>query len=177
MYRRPALSASQAEVCPADHVSSTFLPVISFQRLTTIKFCNSSVLITIQNAGGGSRGSSGNQQLTNCSKLSHHLDSLCFHALTHCPICKPFVLTTLQQWGGCEGLFSVQTFQRGTFKRILLRVGAVGAVFLELVVERLQANAEKFGGARLVVAGGAERLQDEFALHGVNGSAHGEFDG
>src|SRR5690348_8516940 len=28
---------------------------------------------------------------------------LCFQALTHCPICKPSVLMTLQQWGGCVG--------------------------------------------------------------------------
>src|SRR5579859_8059987 len=27
----------------------------------------------------------------------------CFHQLTNCPICKPFVLKTLQQWGGVVG--------------------------------------------------------------------------
>ena len=43
------------------------------------------------------------QSLTNCSALSPHADFLCFHALAHCPIYNPFVLMTLQQWGGCGG--------------------------------------------------------------------------
>src|SRR5437879_935065 len=57
---------------------------------------------------------------------------------------------------------------------MLLGVGAVGAVFLELVVERFQADAEKFGGARLIVSRGAEGLQDEFPFHGIHGGAHGK---
>jgi len=79
------------------------LTLVCFQRLTTVKFCNPSVLITIQIAGGGGRGSSRNQQLTSSSTLPPHFDSLCFHALTHCPICKPFVLITLQQYPGVVG--------------------------------------------------------------------------
>ena len=46
------------------------------------------------------------RQLTNRSKLSPHFDSLCFHRLTHCPICKSFVFSTIQQWGGCVGSLS-----------------------------------------------------------------------
>src|SRR5690242_18522894 len=33
-----------------------------------------------------------------------HLHFLCFHALTHCPICKSLVLMTLQQYPGVVGL-------------------------------------------------------------------------
>ena len=103
MSRRAALSAFQAEVCPADDRSSTSSPLICSQQLPAIKFCNSFLLITIQNAAGGGRGSSRNQQLTNRPKLSPLSGSLCFHALTHCPICNFFVFKTLQQWGGCVG--------------------------------------------------------------------------
>ena len=62
-------------------------------------------------------------------------------------------------------------------KAILLGVGAVGAVFLELVVEGFQADAEKFGGARFVVSRGAERLENEFALHGVHHGANKKLNG
>ena len=34
---------------------------------------------------------------------SPHPGFLCFHALTNRPICRLFVLITLQQWGGCIG--------------------------------------------------------------------------
>ena len=37
---------------------------------------------------------------TNCSKFSPLAASLCFQRLTHCPICKPFALITLQQYPG-----------------------------------------------------------------------------
>lgn len=43
------------------------------------------------------------QQLTNCPRISPPLASLCFQALTHCPICKPFVFRTLQQYRGVVG--------------------------------------------------------------------------
>src|SRR6266566_78090 len=59
----------------------------------------------------------------------------------------------------------------------LLRFRAIAAVFFELVVQRLQADPQQFRGARLVVTRGAERLQDEFAFHGVHGGAHGKLDG
>src|SRR5690348_4811063 len=59
----------------------------------------------------------------------------------------------------------------------LLGVGAVGAVFLELVVEGLQADTEQFGGASLVVSRSTEGLQNEFALHGVHGGADGKLNG
>ena len=36
---------------------------------------------------------------------------LCFQQLTNCPICKPFILITMQQWGGCGGTpFSIFSF-------------------------------------------------------------------
>ena len=63
--------------------------------------------------GGGIRGSYKNsktlpgfsarpnfQSLTNCSQLSSLFGFLCFHALTHCPICNPFVFMTLQPYRG-----------------------------------------------------------------------------
>ena len=40
------------------------------------------------------------QSLTNCSLLSPLFGFLCFHALTHCPICNPFVLMALQPYRG-----------------------------------------------------------------------------
>ena len=40
------------------------------------------------------------QQLAHCSHFSPPLRLLCFHALTHCPICNPFVLNAIQQ---CRG--------------------------------------------------------------------------
>ena len=50
---RTVFSTSQSEARPAADRPSTFLRLICFQQLTTVKLCNSSVLITIQNAGGG----------------------------------------------------------------------------------------------------------------------------
>ena len=40
------------------------------------------------------------QQLTHCFRPSPHGGSLCFHEVTHCPICKPFLLIMLQQYPG-----------------------------------------------------------------------------
>jgi len=48
------------------------LTLFSFQQVTTVNFCNSSVLITIRIAGGGGRGSSRNQQHTSCSTSRRH---------------------------------------------------------------------------------------------------------
>ena len=93
---------------------------LCFQSLTTINFCNLCVLITIQNTRRGVRGASRNQQLTNCSKLSPHFDSLCFHTLTYCPISKPFVLITLQQWGGVGGCGS-PSLRPSSFPHSVLR--------------------------------------------------------
>jgi hypothetical protein len=40
------------------------------------------------------------QQLTNSPDNSLPVGSLCFHILTHCPICNSFVLISLQQYRG-----------------------------------------------------------------------------
>lgn len=69
---------------------ATRLPGLSFQSLPTIKFCNPFLLTMIRIAGGGYR-------VTLPSPLPRFL---CFHALTHCPICKSFLLIMLQQWVG-----------------------------------------------------------------------------
>ena len=53
MARRPALSASQAELRLAEGRSPTFLPALCFQRLTTVKLCNSFILMTIRIARRG----------------------------------------------------------------------------------------------------------------------------
>ena len=53
MLARRALPASSPETRPAHARLSRTLPALSFQRVTTVKFCNPCVLITIQNAGGG----------------------------------------------------------------------------------------------------------------------------
>src|SRR5712692_10293270 len=53
--RRPVLFLSSVGVQPVPlppACSSNTLPLLSFQSLTTIKFCNSFVLPFIQNAGG-----------------------------------------------------------------------------------------------------------------------------
>src|ERR1700740_1631610 len=34
-----------------------------------------------------------------CRRFSPHPGFLCFHALTNCPIYKPFVFLSIQQWG------------------------------------------------------------------------------
>lgn len=39
--------------------------------------------------------------------LSPHSFLLCSHTLTHCPICKRFVLITLQQYGGAPNFFPI----------------------------------------------------------------------
>src|ERR1043165_3033059 len=49
--------------------------------------------------------------------------------------------------------------------------GDARVVFLQLVVQRLEADAEDFGGARLVVVGGFERLPDEEHLGLLDGRA------
>ena len=46
------------------------------------------------------------QSLTNCPRLFINLESLCFHALTKCPICKPFVLITIRNARGGGGSYS-----------------------------------------------------------------------
>jgi hypothetical protein len=51
--RRPALSTSSLAFRPFSMSPSNSWPVLYFQSLPTIKFCNSFLLITIQNAGGG----------------------------------------------------------------------------------------------------------------------------
>src|SRR5215472_18360636 len=58
-----------------------------------------------------------------------------------------------------------------------LGVGAVAAVFFQFVVKSFEADAEEFRGAGFVVPGGAERLQNELAFHGVDGGADGKLDG
>src|SRR5579859_1846949 len=91
---------------------------------------------------------------------------------------NPFVFTLFKKlpgWGG--QLFPLWNSESWQACQTLLRFGAVRAVFLEFVVEGLQADAEEFCGARFVVARGAERLQDEFALHSVHGGANGKLDG
>src|SRR5262249_23098109 len=62
-------------------------------------------------------------------------------------------------------------------KAILLGVGTVGTVFLKLVMEGFQADAEKFGGAHFVVSRDAERLENEFALHDIHRGADRKLDG
>ena len=50
------------------------------------------------------------------------------------------------------------------------------SVLLQLIVQRLEADAENFGGAGFVVVGGFESLEDEHALGVVDGGAHFELD-
>src|SRR5690348_10465937 len=50
---------------------------------------------------GGGRASS--RALSLANRNSPLAAVLCFQRLTHCPICKPFVLITLQQWGEWVG--------------------------------------------------------------------------
>src|SRR5262245_24173902 len=60
--------------------------------------------------------------------LPPHSRVLCFHTLTHRPICKSFFLITIQQWGGgyplpliqrslIFPLFWLSTLERSTFHR------------------------------------------------------------
>src|SRR5579862_963131 len=49
--------------------------------------------------------------------------------------------------------------------------GALRAVFLQLVVQRLQADAQNFCGASLVVVGGLQRFQNEQTLSLTDGGA------
>ena len=53
MLADSSLLVSQPSSCPANKRASTTLPFPCFQSLPTIKFCNSLLLITIQNARGG----------------------------------------------------------------------------------------------------------------------------
>jgi hypothetical protein len=53
MLAHSFLFVSKPPSCPANNRASTTLPFLCFQSLPTIKLCNSSVLITIQNARGG----------------------------------------------------------------------------------------------------------------------------
>jgi hypothetical protein len=65
---------SEGSLCePEADTTKTFV-LLSFQRVTSIKFCNPSVLITIQNARGrvGPPSIHRNQQLTNCSTSRRH---------------------------------------------------------------------------------------------------------
>jgi hypothetical protein len=60
---------------------------------------------------------------------------------------------------------------------MLLGVGALAAVFLEFVMKRFQADAQQLRGARFVVTGGAQGLQDQFALHRIHRRAYRKLDG
>src|SRR5579859_1428274 len=53
MARRPTLSTTPLAFCLPAAPQSNTLPVLCFQQLPTIKFCNHLVLITIQSARGG----------------------------------------------------------------------------------------------------------------------------
>lgn len=92
------------------HVAKLFAP-FTFQRVTTINFCNSFFLMTIRISGGGYTGSSlsaadflasvgGFLLLTFSIALAPSFEFLCFHALTNCQIFNSFVLTTMHQYGG-----------------------------------------------------------------------------
>src|ERR1700733_11836601 len=56
----------------------------------------------------------------------------------------------------------------------LRRIVPPRLVFFQLVVKRLQADAEKLRRARFVLAGGFESLHDQFALGVVHGGADGK---
>src|SRR5262245_31409335 len=56
-------------------------------------------------------------------------------------------------------------------------LGGRAGVPAELVVQRLEADAQRPRGLRLVVARRGQRLQDQRALGGVEGRAHVEHDG
>jgi hypothetical protein len=43
------------------------------------------------------------QSLTNCPRFATHSEPLCFQPITNWPVCKSFVLTTIQQCRGCVG--------------------------------------------------------------------------
>src|ERR1700748_1440803 len=51
------------------------------------------------------------------------------------------------------------------------RIFSPCVVLFEFIVQRFQADTEKFGGAGFVLTGSAERLQYKFAFGGVNGGA------
>jgi hypothetical protein len=53
MLARHSLPPSSPETHPIHAHLPCTLPSLSFQQVTTVKFCNSLVLKTIQNAGGG----------------------------------------------------------------------------------------------------------------------------
>src|SRR5215510_12279408 len=72
------------------------LPLLCFQSLPTIKFCNSFVLITMQIAPRVWYPLS--VSLAGLCPCPPSLPFLCFHTLTNTPICKPFVFQSLQQW-------------------------------------------------------------------------------
>ena len=98
MRPRPTLSKSPGSVCLAPVRPSTDLPSISFQSLT------------------------------NCPRFATHSVPLSFQPITDCPVCKSFVLITIQQcrgWAGPSATTSqpssLQTFQPSMF-RILFQV-------------------------------------------------------
>src|SRR5689334_4470976 len=111
---RPVLSTSSPAFHPSAAPLSNALSSLYSQSLTTAKFCNSFLLITMRIAGGGRTGSPVptpdfcslrsalrlliSPSATKCSKLSPPSGFLCFQSPTHCPIYKPFVLMTLQQY-------------------------------------------------------------------------------
>jgi hypothetical protein len=68
------------------------------------------------------------------------------------------------QRGDGENEFGVEA--HGRVEALLPPHGLVGglAVLFELVVEGLEADAEDFGGSRLVLAGGLEGAEDQQAL-------------
>ena len=49
------------------------------------------------------RASTNFQQLTNCLKFATHSEPASYQRVTNCPICKSFVLITIQQYPGCGG--------------------------------------------------------------------------
>jgi hypothetical protein len=62
------------------------------------------------------------QSLANCPRFATLSQPISFQPLTNCPICKSFLLKTIQQYRGVWGvrlLSNFPTFKRATFKRPL----------------------------------------------------------
>ena len=78
-----------------DH-PSTCLPSLSFQQVTTIKFCNPFVLITIQNAAGA-------WGLRPCFASTAANLHLCFQSLPRCSSRNPFLFIHLHCCRGVAG--------------------------------------------------------------------------
>ncbi len=62
----------------------------------------------------------------------------------------------------------------GCFGDFVLSVRLLSAVFLQLVVQGLQADSQDVGGPCLVVVGGFEGFQDEQTLGFIDGGSHAE---